>query len=206
MTNPRAWRRRRHSQSVRAQLDSPRGARSYPNPLHTCIKDAYSCNRYASGIHHRRVGLFGHGARPHPTRTSEHRDCRGGQRQIRPAGRSTPTADDGPRLTYVPQADAIAADCDVAFLATPAEVSLELAPQLLAKGRRVIDLSGAFRLPRRGALPEVLRLRASPARAPRGGRLWPARARPHRQRERATHRQSRLLRDRDPARTRAASL
>src|SRR4051794_9765575 len=42
-------------------------------------------------------------------------------------------------LTFVPQADAIAADCDVAFLATPAEVSLDLAPQLLAKGRRVVD-------------------------------------------------------------------
>lgn len=35
---------------------------------------------------------------------------------------------------------------DVVFLATPAEVSLELAPRLLAQGRRVIDLSGAFRL------------------------------------------------------------
>lgn len=34
----------------------------------------------------------------------------------------------------------------VAFLATPAETSLELAPRLLAKGTRVIDLSGAFRL------------------------------------------------------------
>jgi N-acetyl-gamma-glutamyl-phosphate reductase len=49
-------------------------------------------------------------------------------------------------LTYVSQVDAIEADCDVAFLATPAEVSLELAPKLLAAGKRVIDLSGAFRL------------------------------------------------------------
>ena len=32
------------------------------------------------------------------------------------------------------------------MLATPAEVSAELAPKLLAKGSRVIDLSGAFRL------------------------------------------------------------
>ncbi len=32
------------------------------------------------------------------------------------------------------------------FLATPAEVSLELAPRLLARGSNVIDLSGAFRL------------------------------------------------------------
>jgi len=34
----------------------------------------------------------------------------------------------------------------VAFLATPAESSLRLAPALLARGLRVIDLSGAFRL------------------------------------------------------------
>jgi N-acetyl-gamma-glutamyl-phosphate reductase len=37
--------------------------------------------------------------------------------------------------------------CDLVFLATPHEVSLELAPQLLGQGARVVDLSGAFRLP-----------------------------------------------------------
>jgi N-acetyl-gamma-glutamyl-phosphate reductase len=36
------------------------------------------------------------------------------------------------------------------FLATPAEVSLTLAPQLLAHGKKVIDLSGAFRLDQAG--------------------------------------------------------
>lgn len=35
---------------------------------------------------------------------------------------------------------------DVVFLATPAEASLELVPQILARGKKVIDLSGAFRL------------------------------------------------------------
>ncbi len=35
---------------------------------------------------------------------------------------------------------------DVVFLATPAEVSLKLAPQIMAAGKKVIDLSGAFRL------------------------------------------------------------
>ena len=35
---------------------------------------------------------------------------------------------------------------DYAFLATPAEVSMELAPKLLKCGVRVIDVSGAFRL------------------------------------------------------------
>jgi N-acetyl-gamma-glutamyl-phosphate reductase len=34
----------------------------------------------------------------------------------------------------------------VVFLATPAEVSMELAPRMLGAGARVVDLSGAFRL------------------------------------------------------------
>jgi N-acetyl-gamma-glutamyl-phosphate reductase len=39
------------------------------------------------------------------------------------------------------------AKCQVIFLATPAEVSIQLAPQILKMGVHVIDLSGAFRLP-----------------------------------------------------------
>ena len=39
-----------------------------------------------------------------------------------------------------------AATPDVVFLATPNEVSAELVPELLDRGMRVIDLSGAFRL------------------------------------------------------------
>jgi N-acetyl-gamma-glutamyl-phosphate reductase len=35
---------------------------------------------------------------------------------------------------------------DIVFLATPAEVSLKLAPEILKAGKKVIDLSGAFRL------------------------------------------------------------
>jgi N-acetyl-gamma-glutamyl-phosphate reductase len=42
----------------------------------------------------------------------------------------------------------------LAFLATPNETSAELAPKLLAKGLRVIDLSGAFRLSDPRAYPE----------------------------------------------------
>jgi N-acetyl-gamma-glutamyl-phosphate reductase len=38
------------------------------------------------------------------------------------------------------------AEADVVVLGTPDEVSLDLAPQLVAAGTRVIDLSGAFRL------------------------------------------------------------
>lgn len=47
-----------------------------------------------------------------------------------------------------PQAEAKDAwrDAEVVLLATPAEVSAELAPILIANGARVIDLSGAFRL------------------------------------------------------------
>jgi N-acetyl-gamma-glutamyl-phosphate reductase len=47
-----------------------------------------------------------------------------------------------------PQADSLAAarDADVALLATPAEASAELAPAMLGLGKRVLDLSGAFRL------------------------------------------------------------
>src|SRR5258708_6473927 len=39
------------------------------------------------------------------------------------------------------------AQVTVVFLATPPDVSMELAPSMLAAGARVIDLSGAFRLP-----------------------------------------------------------
>ena len=37
-------------------------------------------------------------------------------------------------------------EVDVVFLCTPAEVSVELAPRVLAAGARVVDLSGGFRL------------------------------------------------------------
>ncbi len=79
-------------------------------------------------------------------------------RPIENPGTTTPglTASGGTSsvLTYVKQAEAIETACDVAFLATPAEVSLELAPKLLAAGKRVIDLSGAFRLRDAGLYPK----------------------------------------------------
>lgn len=50
------------------------------------------------------------------------------------------------KVACLPQSEISKHVTDVVFLATPAEVSLELAPELLAKGSRVIDLSGAFRL------------------------------------------------------------
>src|ERR1700720_1416063 len=41
--------------------------------------------------------------------------------------------------------DIIASNAGTAFLATPHEVSADVAPALLAAGLRVVDLSGAFR-------------------------------------------------------------
>lgn len=49
-------------------------------------------------------------------------------------------------LRYLPQAHARDLKADAAFLATPAEVSLELGPVLHSRGVKVVDLSGAFRL------------------------------------------------------------
>ncbi|MGZ7032816.1 MAG: N-acetyl-gamma-glutamyl-phosphate reductase [Thermoanaerobaculia bacterium] len=49
--------------------------------------------------------------------------------------------------------DIDAIHADVVFLATPNEVSAELAPKLLERGMRVIDLSGAFRLPHPSLYP-----------------------------------------------------
>ena len=37
-------------------------------------------------------------------------------------------------------------DCDIVFLCTPSELSLELAPKLVARGLPVIDLSSAYRM------------------------------------------------------------
>jgi N-acetyl-gamma-glutamyl-phosphate reductase len=52
------------------------------------------------------------------------------------------------KLRYAPQEKCaeLSRECAVAFLATPAEVSLDLVPRLLESGVKAIDLSGAFRL------------------------------------------------------------
>jgi N-acetyl-gamma-glutamyl-phosphate reductase len=50
---------------------------------------------------------------------------------------------DAPCRTYSP--DAVAESADVAFFATPHEASLEWVPELVERGLRVVDLSGAFR-------------------------------------------------------------
>ena len=60
--------------------------------------------------------------------------------EVHPLGRPGP-----PRIPATAEA-AAEAGLAVVFLATPPEVSLELVPSLLARGIRVVDLSGAFRL------------------------------------------------------------
>ena len=60
--------------------------------------------------------------------------------------RPLPVGHTGPaRIAATPEA-ALKAGVAAVFLATPHEVSIELAPAFLAAGIRVIDLSGAFRL------------------------------------------------------------
>ncbi len=62
--------------------------------------------------------------------------------------------EEGPRFAGRPAPDSLAptaeaigrANVNVVMLATPPEVSIELAPAMLAGGARVVDLSGAFRL------------------------------------------------------------
>lgn len=69
------------------------------------------------------------------------------------AGDRLPLSGDLAKLSYRPLAQGHEADAEIVFLATPAEVSADLAPKLLAKGSRVVDLSGAFRLLDVGAYP-----------------------------------------------------
>ena len=63
-----------------------------------------------------------------------------------PAGSHLPLSGASADIRYGALAEAASVEAEVVFLATPPEVSLELVPRLIARGRRVIDLSGAFRL------------------------------------------------------------
>ena len=65
------------------------------------------------------------------------------------------------RFVSVEQAVADTAGLDAVMLATPAEVSLVLAPLFLEKGARVVDLSGAFRLADRKLYPRFYGLEHS---------------------------------------------
>ena len=69
------------------------------------------------------------------------------------AGDRVPLEGEAARIAYRPLGESERADAEIVFLATPAEVSADLAPKLLAKGARVVDLSGAFRLADPAAYP-----------------------------------------------------
>ena len=69
------------------------------------------------------------------------------------AGSRLPLPGPAAALRYLPQSAAPSLQADVAFLATPAEVSLALGPALHARGVTVVDLSGAFRLHDPAAYP-----------------------------------------------------
>src|SRR5690348_8590175 len=68
----------------------------------------------------------------------EHRDDAGGLARIRRAH--------APRQAPCTPEAVRAGGLAVVFLATPADVSMELAPAMLGAGAKVVDLSGAFRL------------------------------------------------------------
>ncbi len=69
------------------------------------------------------------------------------------AGERLPLSGPAAELRYCALSRAPDVEAEVVFLATPADVSLALAPRLLAGGRRVVDLSGAFRLQDPAAYP-----------------------------------------------------
>ena len=64
---------------------------------------------------------------------------------VRDVAPNIPDGAGGERVLEAVDVDRLAA-ADVVVLGTPDEVSLELGPQLVAAGTRVVDLSGAFRL------------------------------------------------------------
>lgn len=68
-----------------------------------------------------------------------------------------------PALKFVTNRDAVALarDCDVVFLATPAEASLDLVPELADGKRTVIDLSGAFRFAHASTFERTYKLPAA---------------------------------------------
>ncbi|HTT70318.1 MAG TPA: N-acetyl-gamma-glutamyl-phosphate reductase [Anaeromyxobacteraceae bacterium] len=69
------------------------------------------------------------------------------------AGDRLPLSGPSAGLRYGALSEASAVEAEVVFLATPPEVSVELVPRLIARGLRVVDLSGAFRLADKAAYP-----------------------------------------------------
>src|ERR1700722_15248036 len=101
-------------------------------------------NKYKAGV----VGFSGYSGQelgpplpPHPQADPGPREHRQDQ-----GGRPSPVPHPQPRRAPCPPESVRAEGLAVVFLATPPEVSMELAPAILDAGAKVIDLSGAFRL------------------------------------------------------------
>jgi len=102
-------------------------------------------NKYKAGV----VGFSGYSGQElvrllgsHPQAEPillEHRQ----DQSVRPAPINQPQPRRAPCTADAVRGEAL----DVVFLATPPEISMELAPAMLDAGAKVIDLSGAFRLP-----------------------------------------------------------
>ena len=87
--------------------------------------------------------------------------------------RPEPIGHHGPKRAAANPDAASAEGIELVFLATPPEVSMELAPAMLQKRMKVVDLSGAFRL----RTPENYRRWYKEQHTPRTAcrsRLWPA--------------------------------
>jgi N-acetyl-gamma-glutamyl-phosphate reductase len=90
-------------------------------------------------------------AHPHAELRFVASDRWGGERVRDRAGVSGPAGD----LLYGPaeRAAELSDDCQTVFLATPAEASLKLVPELARDDRLIIDLSGGYRLQRSEGYP-----------------------------------------------------
>jgi N-acetyl-gamma-glutamyl-phosphate reductase len=102
-------------------------------------------NKYKAGV----VGFSGYSGQELLRLLSSHPQVEPVLLEHRQDQSGRPAPINHPQPRHVPcTPDAVAAEgLAVVFLATPPEVSMELAPAMLDAGAKVIDLSGAFRLP-----------------------------------------------------------
>ena len=101
------------------------------------------------------VGATGYAGAELTTILARHRHAKITALYSSAGGAKAPVSPSRPDLVAEPFAidKIIEASPNVAFLATPNEVSAEIAPKLIDAGIRVIDLSGAFRLQDPNAYP-----------------------------------------------------
>jgi N-acetyl-gamma-glutamyl-phosphate reductase len=102
-------------------------------------------NKYKAGV----VGFMGYSGQELVRLLSSHPQVEPVLLEHRQDQSGRPVPINHPQPRHAPcTPDAVSAEgLAVVFLATPPEVSMELAPAMLDAGAKVIDLSGAFRLP-----------------------------------------------------------